>query len=149
MSVLAGVEPILDQLFDEIDLEREFLDFFRDNHEHFAPHANSELGDADDAAGGGGGEHDSDEHPHLWKQLHGEYCARFEQIIEGWVATHTDLTLQQFFEKVNEADDAEDDDGAVAVLISITEYGRFVRRMKSEARKFADAQREAKDMGLF
>ena len=51
MSVLAGVEPILDQLFDEIDLEREFLDFFRENHHHFAADANRELDD-DDTGGG-------------------------------------------------------------------------------------------------
>ena len=70
-------------------------------------------------------------------------------MIEGWVADRTDLTFEQFLQKVNEADSAEDDDGAVAVLISITDYERFVRTMKTEARKFAQAQREAKDMGLF
>ena len=50
MSVLAGVEPILDQLFDEIDLEKEFLDFFREHHRHFAEgHAatGGELSDDD------------------------------------------------------------------------------------------------------
>ena len=148
MSVLAG-STVLDQLFDEIDLEKEFLDFFREHHQHFAEgHAatGGELSDDDQI---GGGAADTDEHPHIWKTLHGEYCARFEQVIEGWVTTHTDLTLQQFFEKVNEADDREDDDGAVAVLISITEYARFVAKMKAEAKKFVEAQREAKDMGLF